>query len=203
MDDIWEYFKNLFQKSEESSAKKPFIREAITRNEDELADYQLWKRTRSRDKMLEYINVQYANSLIAPEDLDIGIDILNTASSKGMVLHFSDRRDNRKDFLHLFDYLRERVLDLGYKSYMSDTRTYTKAYWVENVQRHYLKPSIKLNNNAKNPNQLRQLYGNILIELLFRNEELVNLKFRATHYNDSKFEKADDFSDLVRAITRI
>ena len=35
MNDIWDYFKQLFQESEESSPSKPFIREAISRSDDE------------------------------------------------------------------------------------------------------------------------------------------------------------------------
>lgn len=201
--DIWEYFKGLFKKSEESSPAQPFLRESIVRSEAHQNSYELWKRTRAKDKMLDYINQQYANSIIEPDALDTGIDILNTPSSKGFVLHFSEMRDNENDFLFLFDYLKERVLELKYTSYMSDERTYNRTNWVETVQRHYLKPSLKLLHLEQiNERPLHQLYGNILIELLYRNDALYNLKFRANSYNDHKFEVAAKFSDLIRAITQ-
>ena len=45
MDNIWDYFKRLFQESEESSPSKPFIREEINRSDDEQDAFSLWKRT--------------------------------------------------------------------------------------------------------------------------------------------------------------
>jgi hypothetical protein len=201
--DAWEYFKGLFKKSEESTAANPFMREAIERTETESADYELWKRTRSRDQMLAFINQQYANSLIEPERVETtAIDFINSASTKGFVMYFSERRDSLRDFCNLFDYLRERVLELGYVSYMSDERTYNKDLWVETIQRHYMKPSQR-QHKSENPDKFVQLYGNVMIELFFRNNELANLKFRATSYNDHKFEEAHNFSDLMRAISKI
>lgn len=200
--DIWEYFKGLFKKSEESSPSQPFIREAIERTEVERKDYELWKRTRARDKMLDFINEEYANFLIEPEKLHKGIDILNTPSAKGFVLYFSDIRDNSKDFLHLFDYLKEQVLGIGYKLYMSDTRTYNKPLWVETVQRHYLKPPLKFEGETTHDMIFYQRFGNIMIELLFHNDQTVNLKFKAMSYQSRNFSAVENFSDLMRKISK-
>lgn len=200
--DIWDYFKSLFKKSEESSSSQPFIREAIERSTVEIADYDLWKRTRGKDQMLSLINEQYAHFLIEPAAMNtLAMDVLHTPSTKGFVLYYDEYRDNEKDFIHLFDYLKERVMELGYVLYMSDTRTYTKSLWVETVQRHYLKPPLK--NNSSEEGKFYQRFGNILIELLFRNDKLVNLKFRANTYHDHKFEKAESFTELVRAVSKI
>lgn len=201
--DTWEYFKGLFKKSEESTATNPFIREAIERTDDEKSDYELWKRTRGREEILAFINQQYANFLIEPEKLNsTAIDFIDSISTKGFVMYFSERRDNLRDFTHLFDYLQERVLRLGYVAYMSDERTYNKELWVETIQRHYMKPSQR-QRKSEDPNKFVQLYGNVMIELFFRNNELANLKFRATNYNDHKFETAHNFSDLMRTISKI
>ena len=197
---IWDYFKNLFQQAEESTPSNPVIRAAIQRSVDEQDAYNLWKRTHSPQKMLRYINKQYANHLIEPENMDNAFGVLDTPSTKGFVMHFSDLRDNAKDFKHLFDFLQEKVLEIGYKHYMSDTRTYNQPLWVENVERHYLKPPIDFANEAKTI--LKQRYGNILIELLYRNDPLVNLKFRATRYIDHSFTPAESFTDLIRQIVR-
>ena len=106
----------------------------------------------------------------------------------------------REDFLEIILNLKEIILKIGYKHYMSDTRTYNRKLWVENVERHYLKPPIRFDENHEAKKRLIQRYGNILIELLFRNDELVNLKFRAKNYNDHNFTEANSFSDLMREI---
>lgn len=197
---FFDYFKKLFQQAEDSTPSNPVIREAIQRSQDEQEAYDLWKRTHAPEKMLSYINQQYANHLIEPENMDNAFGVLDTPSTKGFVMHFSDMRDNAKDYKHLFDFLREKVLAIGYKHYMSDTRTYNQPLWVENVERHYLKPPIDFENEEQTI--LKQRYGNILIELLYRNDHLVNLKFRATSYTDHSFTPAEQFSELMKSIVR-
>jgi hypothetical protein len=202
MNNIWDYFKQLFQESEESSPSKPFIREEISRSEDEKEAFELWKRTQAAQKMLDFINKEYAHHLIEPEKMDDSFGVLNTASTNGFIIHFSELRHNQKDIEHLFDYLKEIVLKVGYKHYMSDTRTYNRKLWVEKVERHYLKPPIKFDENETSKKLLIQRYGNILIELLFRNDHLVNLKLRATNYHDHNFTEASNFSDLIKEIVQ-
>ena len=200
MDNIWDYFKQLFQESEESSPSKPFIREEINRSDDEQDAFSLWKRTHAPQKMLDFVNTEYANHLIEPEKMDDSFGVLDSASTNGFIIHFSELRHNQKDIQHFFDYLKEIVLRIGYKHYMSDTRTYNRKLWVEKVERHYLKPPIQFDTTETSKKRLIQRYGNILIELLFRNDQLANLKFRATNYNDHNFTEANHFSDLIREI---
>lgn len=202
MSNIWDYFKQLFQESEESSPSKPFIREEISRSDEEQEAYNLWKRTLAPQKMLDFINREYANHLIEPEKMDNSFGVLTTKSTNGFVIHFSELRHNQKDIQFFFDYLKEIVLNIGYKHYMSDTRTYNRKLWVENVERHYLKPPIKFDEKEVAKTRLIQQYGNIMIELLFRNDQLINLKFRATNYTDHNFTEANSFSDLIREIVR-
>lgn len=204
MPDLWEYIKGLFQEEAESSPSQPFIHELIERSEEEKEAYELWKRTLSIRRLLDWINLQYASFLATGEaNLDTSIDILNTPSSKGFVLHFDTDIHNVKNFKHLLDYLKERVLTINYKSYVSDNRTYSKTgrngnTWVENVQRHYLKPRVEITDDDK----MIQQYGNIKIELLTRNDEIRNLKFSATHYSDHKFTVAESFQDLMTLVLK-
>ena len=45
-----------------------------------------------------------------------------------------------------------------------------------------------------------QKYGNITIELELRNEQVFNLRFRATSYQDSLFKEAREFEELIQRI---
>ena len=142
--DLWQYMKDLFKAEQESSPIKPYIQEPLERDEDEQEAYNLWKRTLAKRRFLDWLNMQYATFVMTGEsEIDKTIDFLNTPSSKGFVIHFDEQLHNRKNFIHLFDYLQERVLEINYKKYMSDTRTYNKTRnnqtWVETIERHYLK----------------------------------------------------------------
>lgn len=201
--DIWEYFKSLFKKEQESAPGRPYLREAMTRSAADHADLAHWKRTRARERMLTAIHEAYADYLIAPDQQTQAIDFLNTPSSKGFVWHFSDTHDNAQDFRHLFDYLRERVLALGYVAQMSDVRTYQRTHWVETVERHYLKPRPQFATDENGQMKAIQRFGNISVELLLRNERIANLKLRVNSYHDHKFESAERFPDLMRHLLRL
>jgi hypothetical protein len=201
--DLWQYVKDLFKAEQESSSIKPFIQEPLERLENETESYEIWKRTLAKQRLLDWLNIQYATFTMSGEsEIDKTIDFLNTPTSKGFVIHFNDKFHNRKDIIYLFDYLKERVLEMNYKPYMSDTRTYNQTRndknWVETIERHYLKPRFKVLED----NTFDQRFGNIKIELLFRNDVIRNLQFSATRYHDRNYKEANTFNDLMRELLR-
>jgi|AntRauTorckE5430_2_1112549.scaffolds.fasta_scaffold04068_2 hypothetical protein len=201
--DLWQYVKDLFKAEQESSSLKPFIQEPLERLQDETESYEIWKRTLAKQRLLDWLNIQYATFTISGEsEIDKTIDFLNTPTSKGFVIHFNDKFHNRKDIINLFDYLKERVLEMDYKIYMSDTRTYNQTRndknWVETIERHYLKPRFKVLED----NTFDQRFGNIKVELLFRNDVIRNLQFSATRYHDRNYKEANSFNDLMRELLR-
>jgi len=193
MADIWEHFKNLFQKSEQSSPSNPFIHELIERSSTELEDYDFWKNTLVCKQMQQWVFKQFDLFLALPQETEETIDFLNTVSSKGFVLHLHKTNYSKRDALHFFDFLKEKVKGLNYKSQISDRRVYNKPNWVEQAERHYLKPRPSFGETGK----LNQAFGNITVELIFRNEKVYHLKFSATRYNDHLFEKGKEFQELM------
>ena len=95
--------------------------------------------------------------------------------------------------MHFFDFLKEQVLKLPYKKQISDRRIFDKPNYTETIERHYLKPRPTFLSEKK----LDQKYGNITIELLLRNNQPHLLKFSATSYTDSKYQKAKTFKELL------
>ncbi|MEM7105609.1 MAG: hypothetical protein AAF502_20900 [Bacteroidota bacterium] len=196
MSDLWSYFKNLFKSAEKSSPTNPFIHELIERNDAEIADYNKWKEGLDKRRIIDWVNNEYVVFMTQPDDVDTDLDFLNTPMSKGFVLHFRKERHAERDFIHLFDYLKEKVLSLGYRSYMSDTRTYNRGQKVETVQRHYLKPAF----SKKGDQKLDQRFGNITVELLQVNNIVINLKFSATGYVDHNFSAVEDYKKLMASV---
>ncbi len=201
MSKLWDYFKSLFHTAEQSSAAAPLIHELIERTEEEKAAYEHWKNTLVRRRLCNWLNDQYATYLVDGEQSDEAIYFLETPSARGFVIFFRQTQYSRQDCNCFFDYLKERVLTLNYRSYVSDTRTYTNAEWVENLQRHYLKPPIRkqLQTLETGPiqNALEQAYGNITIELTSRNDQVWNLKFSAVGYQDRMYQKVGNFGELM------
>ncbi|MCB0581153.1 MAG: hypothetical protein KDD10_17815 [Phaeodactylibacter sp.] len=200
MDNLWNYFKNLFQKAEESSPSQPLIHEMISRPDEEKEDYERWKKTLVCRRLMDWLNAQYAIFRTAPRAIDEAIDFLDTPSSKGFVIHFHQTRYSKRDATHFFDFLKEKVLALEYRSQISDLRTYNRADWVETIQRHYLKPGPRIRKTRQEDGRFLQKYGNITIELELRDDQVFNLRFRATSYQDSLFQEAREFEELILGI---
>lgn len=200
MDNIWDYFKNLFHKAEQSSPSQPLIHEMISRTLEEQEDYQHWKNTMVCRRLMDWLNSQYAIYRVAPRDIDEAVDFLDTPSSKGFVIHFNKTRYSKRDVTHFFDFLKEQVLALDYRSQISDLRTYNRPSWVETVERHYLKPSPRIRTEPEKDGRFLQKYGNIMIEMELRNDQVFNLRFRATSYKDSLFKEAREFEELMQGI---
>lgn len=194
MNQLWDYIKNLFQQSAESTPSNPLLHEVIERTEEEKIAYANWKNTLVKHRLLNWLNHEYVNYLINPDGKGDSIDFLDTPSAKGFVVHFAETGYTKAEVVHFFDYLKERVLSLNYKSYLSDSRTYHRPQWVESVQRHYLKPR----NIFRQGEKVRQGFGNITIEILQRNERIQHLKFHAATYQDHLYREADDFNDLLK-----
>lgn len=201
MDNLWSYFKGLFQQAEDSSPSQPLIHEMIERNEEEKSDYQYWKKTVVLRSLRNWVDEQYAIYQATPKDTDPAIDFLNTPSSKGFVVHFSETRYSRRDATHFFDYLKEQVLQLHYRTQISDRRSYSRSHWVETIERHYLKPGLNLRKHIGQESQtFEQHFGNIMIECELRDDRVHNLRFRATTYQDSLFKAPAAFQDLMQAV---
>ena len=196
MSNFWQNLLRLGRQVENSSPAQPAIHELIQRSEEEKADYEEWKKSFVLRRLLDWLSDQYAIHRVAPNDVDEALDFLNTPSAKGFVVHFHQTQYSRREATHFFDYLKERVKSFNYRRQVSDTRTYHRNTWVETLEKHYLKPRY----GERHEGQWDQIFGNILIELEIRDDQVYNLRFRATHYSDRQFLPPRDFKELMQGI---
>lgn len=196
MTTIWQQIKDLFQSVEESSPSQPALHALIERSAAEQQDYDFWKDSLVCQQLMDWVHAQYAIYLVDVDAIEESMDFLNTPSAKGFVVHFFKTQYSRRDALHFLDYLKDCISErLNYRKQMSDTRTYNRPTWIENTQRHYLKPRIDFAAETFN-----QQYGNILIELILRDDKPYQLKLQATNYNDKQYTTAGEFKDLMAVI---
>lgn len=195
MADIWQHFQNLFQKVEQSSKTQPVLHDPIIRSVKELAAYENWKKWMVKKQLIKWLETEYVNFLKDGQPVDKSIIFLDTVSSKGFAIHFSELRYNTIQANHLFDYLKEKIIALNYKKYSGDIKTYTKGTIIESLAKYYLKPSLK--NMLKGP-LFNQEFGNITIELICQNDLPTLLKFSATVYNDRSYQSPKSFGALMQ-----
>jgi len=198
MGSLWEKVVNLFDSAASSSAQQPAIHEIIVRSSAEQMALENFQGNHVHSGLLDWVKDQFEVSRKNNKDLDGGIHFLNTPSSKGFLIDFKNTNYTKSEIISFFDDLKFRVLNFEYKSYVSDTRTYSKFHYVENIQRHYLKPRISAEEMT---NGINQRFGNINIELLSRNDVIWHLKFSATIYDDHNYKTGQDFSTLITMLT--
>ena len=192
---MWNRLKELLIQTDQSTSGQPAVHKVLERTNGSREAYADWKFGGDVVNSLDWILSNY-QSKISGGKSDRTISFLDTPSKKGFVLYLTDGVVETNHPEHLMDFIKERVLNLGYNLYTSDLRTYSVGNDVETQQRHYLKPPLNFVPNKK----LSQLYGNIAIEFVLRNDQPYMFKFSATTYQDYMFDDAKTFGQLMKVI---
>jgi hypothetical protein len=196
MASFWQQITQLFQSAASSTPEQPAVHELLVRDERVLEDYNKWKQSLVLRRLLNWLGDQYAIYCVLPQDIDQGLDFLNTPSSQGFVVYFNRTNYSLRETSHFLDYLKERVLTLDYKSQLSDVKTYMRAEQVETTERHYLKPRPKFDTAGC----MLQQFGNVLIELVIRDGKPQQLRFQATTYRDHNYLPPASFRELMQLL---
>lgn len=191
--DIRKYLKQLFSAVEQSSVSNPVHHEILKRTDQYLSEYESWKNSANRKQITDWLIAEFSVSESNPQSLDEAIDFMDNPHARGFIIYYKSEYFE-SDFEFLMDYLQEKILQLGYRNYMSDIKSFTKNENVETVQRHYLKPKP----GFEPP--INQEFGNITIELVFKNEKTKLLRLSASHYSDRLYTKPKEFSKLIYSL---
>lgn len=194
MNDPWQYFRKLFSETEYGVATPPVIEREIIRSPEEVSEYENWKSSPGCYQSCNWLMKQYLLYGRRPSKLDEAIDFINTPSTRGFILHLGYTEFNKAEITHWFDYFKDRLIHLGYQSYLSDTRIYLRPDWMETHHRHYLKPDILFTGmGCKEP-----CFDNIQIDLLFKQDFPVTLKFTAIGSEELLSPGGGVFGELMR-----
>lgn len=193
---FWDSITELFRSADESTAANAAVHELIVRDDEFQEGYDKWKRTHNSRRLLDWLVEQYATNK-AGQPTDAGVGFLNLSSSKGFVIYFGQLNYTPEEIEYFFDFLKERILALDYRSDISDRRVFSRKNWVETRERHYLKP----NRDFESGTLMDQGFGNITIEHELRNDVPHNLRLRATFYSDAMYKDAATFGALMMALS--
>lgn len=176
------------------SPKTAFIHEVMSRSDKETAVYEDWKRTENFENLISDVERGYylKKQGIASS---MEIHLLESKYSNGFAITFNDEF-TEENFQHVFDYLKERGLEQGYKLAQADRRILDKDTYEETIEKWYLKP----NGDDLGTGIADQKFGNILIEKVAIDRKPSYLKLMANVYQDRLYTEAKPFSELIELI---
>jgi hypothetical protein len=177
----------------------PLIEEPLERNEAYRQRYFRWLNQGEQQQLAVTVWVAWQQKKLKETSV-LAVHLLQQNGSNGLAVtyHPSIGPDA---FQHFFDWLKDRMLQLGYRHYTSDRRIFDRNSYVETIEKHYLKPPAWSDATGIPPTQLcNQQYGNVLIEYIMIDQQPSFIRFMAHYYDDHLYTKALAFDDLVREV---
>ena len=190
MADIFLHFRNKFQRNPELIATEPLVQQSLERTTDEVTDYEQWKNSTTQVAITTWLRDQFMAYQCSPYNTHDGIDFLASSTSKGFRIHPALTRFADNSVRHFFDYLKEIIVKDNYRVSLSDTRIFGRGYWNETIHRHVLKPLTEHGDE----------FSQITIELVLKDDKLVNLRMDTRIPNTDLPRPSDDFSEWMQAL---
>ncbi|WP_324670779.1 hypothetical protein [Hymenobacter sp. GOD-10R] len=127
------------------------------------------------------------------------VQMLQETGRQGAVF-FYDPSIGPGNFRHFFDFLRDRVLALGYNLSTSDQRVHRQPRYTETIYKHFLKPKP---NDCTETGRCNQLFGTITIDLVTINKQPGFIRFFSNPYQDAIFTPAHSFNELMEQVLNL
>jgi hypothetical protein len=101
-----------------------------------------------------------------------------------------------------YDFLMERLAaqlqEVGYSEKQNERKIWPSGGAVQELHKRYLKPRIQADEVAQG--RMNQRYGNVLLEVLRRNDRLQYLKLQCNIYSDGQYLPAQPFDELMHIL---
>ncbi|SHJ49328.1 hypothetical protein SAMN02745146_3240 [Hymenobacter daecheongensis DSM 21074] len=124
------------------------------------------------------------------------VQLLEECGRQG-ALFFFDPSIGPGNFRHLFDFIRDRVLALGYNLSTSDQRTLRHERYIETIDKHFLKPQPK---DCTQSGRCNQQFGTVTVDMVSVNGQPGFIRFSANPYHDAIFTPAHSFDALMERV---
>lgn len=189
-------FDDLFNKlfPERQKNRPVEVQEELRRSESYLQAYTEWKNSGQAVELMRKVEKSYEMKKGGIEGL-YPIHLFNSAAANGFALSYHPTI-SRQEFRFLLDYLRDRVLALGYRLANTDHQIRDKETYIQTTEKHYLKPPISRAAAKKS----EQRYGNILLEYVLIDNQPSYLKLMVTIYTDHLYSKAQSYDELIEKL---
>ncbi len=187
--------QKIFPEKQGTVSKEPFVTEKLIRAENYNKAYFRWINERAYKPLLDRVYQAYQLKL-QKQETDLKFHILTTPYANGFALTFNPTI-GQQAFSFFFDFLKDQVINAGYRLNNSGRKIYDKPNYVETIEKYYLKPPLK---SMDDDSLFDQLFGNISIEYILIDEKPSYIKLVASIYSDRLYTKALPFEDLVQIL---
>ena len=177
------------------SQKAPMVSEPLKRKDAERSKYFEWQNSGAYKVLWDRLYQAYQARLNQEMGL-WDIHLLQMKAANGFALTYPNDL-SQQEFQHLFDLLKDRVLNLPYQLVNANRQIFDKDDYVETKEKYYLKPIIDFQDTSELYNQR---YGNIIIEQILIDDRPSYLKLVANIYSDRLYTKALGFDVFMREI---
>ena len=200
MNKLKDYLQSIFGKSERNKPKVPFLHETFVPQEIiDFEEYNRWKNSFRANLLRKRLANAYFDFEKRNESVDLSFEFWKKPSSKGFTIFSRDDLVIEKSEFLFFQFdLFQRFYHENYRLNLADIQSQQKAEWIESVRRIYLKPSMFLRSGTK----AHQLYGNLHLEYIERNDRPFMFRLLANSYRDQNFYQEKDFKELMTLITK-
>ncbi len=184
---------------QDSAAPRADVHEVLKRPARDQAAYDAWQNQPECEELVrEVAQAYYYKKTNISSELEV--HLLNTAYANGFAVTYAPRVPT-KEFQHLFEYFKDRVVAMGYRVVNADRRIKDKINYVETVEKYYLKPP--LHQGDIEAGSINQLYGNVAVEYVLINERPSYIKVQASIYSDRLYQDALHFDDFAEKLFEI
>ena len=200
MNKLWKLLQSRIRRAEnKDSSKIPFLHEAIDLDAFPIQSYEEWKGNANHTLIQQRLRQAFFNYQVSERSEDKAFEFFTSSSSNGFAIFQQESYT-----LTVWDYrflqldIASKLRELGYVLKLSDVRSKSKLNGVEQIFRYYLKPSVKL----KEGKRAVQLFGNVSLEVILRDDKPYMFKCLANSYNDQHFHPARPFDELVNLLVK-
>ena len=177
------------------------VHEVLTRNSREMKAFDAWKVSPVYSQLLEEVAHAYYCKKTGIHS-DITIHLFQSAYANGFAISYLPHI-GKKHFQYLFDFFKERVMNMSYRIANADRQIIDKKSYVETREKYFLKPLLNLQKAGGKVTLSEQLYGNISLEHVLTDNQPQYIKVLASIYSDSLYKHALSYDEFVERLLEV
>lgn len=157
--------------------------------------YRNWFDSPQCDEKCTWLIHQFELFNSLPKEVDKALRFLINESSVGVQWKFKGVNyfEETKFFMEFF---KDKIQSIGYQKQLADQRIFETAKGIETIERYYLKPPFKLNDEDK---KLQQ-FGNIILSCSTTGEDDTEFQCLCHFFKDRQYKAAEPINHLLEII---
>lgn len=174
-------------------SKKITERQPLRRSEKDSLFYAQWSLM---DRCRELVNLIHKSYHFKKAGMPAPLEIrlYEGAGSNGFAIISGSKHMDTNEMTYLFEHFGTVVKRMGYRMAHSDREMTDRQHYVEIRERQYLKPPLSLDQ------PIDQLFGNVLMELVYADKEPQYLKLMVNTYAGRPYAEAKPFDDFMEKL---